>query len=752
MSHRILVIDFESKSKRSTSTLLEENGFEVISAGSAQEIDALLSNPTSIPQLVVLEPLLPGLDGFELCRKIKSVGAELEPRQVFLGSRIFQGQRYRVMAREAGADFFYKKPSENDLLLAALQRAVGESSGAHATVTSTAAVSSGEALDAVAGLDIDQAMARALEQGAEAAPSGTIPPSPHRPLTRHDDGQAPTASDAHASLAAPPAQAPTSPALGSSAAAPQAPAAPTSSAAPTQNAPAERMPTGSPPASPAPTGAQTPASESADSAAELEQTGEQVLDEILKRALGDEEPESKSLDATESQAADDAIDRMFSAGVPETPGPAAAQGSAAEAAPESAAPIKQIDPATRELLSSIEELEQSVPASGSALEEPSGVVELEKSSPVVPPPPSEEEETLSRLLEDVPAGDEKKSKPKTASKKTQPESSPTATEEESSSRSPAFLIGIGAAVVVVATIAGVMLLRGGKDDGATEDVTPPTLVEQGAPASGTEVAASTPAPGETAAEVATTAALDESGTATEGGSAATPGATAGAEADAPSAKAPSAKTPTTDAPATAEAKPTTPKRAAPQKSSPAKNTQRAETRKPTTKPTRAATETPPAATAQPVATTPAPLPETPTSPVELEPEAPPAAAETKPKAEPPAPKKTPAPAENKAPEAAGPLIPGIGGVTQPVLIPSSRVEPAYPPLARRARVGGTVVLQAVIKRDGSVGELQVLKAPKGHYGFGEAAINAVSRWRYRPAQKSGRPVDAFITVKIGFKP
>ena len=102
------------------------------------------------------------------------------------------------------------------------------------------------------------------------------------------------------------------------------------------------------------------------------------------------------------------------------------------------------------------------------------------------------------------------------------------------------------------------------------------------------------------------------------------------------------------------------------------------------------------------------------------------------------------------PPATGPLMPGVGGVTEPELIPETKVEPEFPELARRARIQGKVILQVIVRKDGTVGNIQVLKEPAADLGFSEAAVAAVSQWHYRPAQQNGRPVDVFMTVVVNF--
>ncbi len=102
------------------------------------------------------------------------------------------------------------------------------------------------------------------------------------------------------------------------------------------------------------------------------------------------------------------------------------------------------------------------------------------------------------------------------------------------------------------------------------------------------------------------------------------------------------------------------------------------------------------------------------------------------------------------PPATGPLMPGIGGVTEPELIVETKLEPVYPDMARRARIEGKVILQAVISKTGEVSDLTIMREPAADLGFSEAAIEAVQQWRYRPATQNGRPVDVFITVVVHF--
>ena len=85
------------------------------------------------------------------------------------------------------------------------------------------------------------------------------------------------------------------------------------------------------------------------------------------------------------------------------------------------------------------------------------------------------------------------------------------------------------------------------------------------------------------------------------------------------------------------------------------------------------------------------------------------------------------------------------GVSQGLLI--HQVKPAYPPLARQARIQGTVVLQAVIGKDGAI---QGLKVVSGHPMLAPAALEAVKQWKYKPYYLNGEPVEVDTTINVNF--
>jgi protein TonB len=98
----------------------------------------------------------------------------------------------------------------------------------------------------------------------------------------------------------------------------------------------------------------------------------------------------------------------------------------------------------------------------------------------------------------------------------------------------------------------------------------------------------------------------------------------------------------------------------------------------------------------------------------------------------------------------GAMYSGVNGITNPELIRSTKVQPKFPKYAIGKKVLGRVTLQAVVRKDGTVGDVVVKQGAGGDCGFEEAAIAAVSQWRYKPAMQNGRPVDVYFTVVIDF--
>jgi protein TonB len=77
----------------------------------------------------------------------------------------------------------------------------------------------------------------------------------------------------------------------------------------------------------------------------------------------------------------------------------------------------------------------------------------------------------------------------------------------------------------------------------------------------------------------------------------------------------------------------------------------------------------------------------------------------------------------------------------------NKVTPIYPPIAKTAHVSGTVVLHAIISKDGSIQELQYVSGPPL---LMKSAMDAVKEWRYKPTMLNGDPVEVDTTIDVVF--
>jgi TonB family protein len=93
----------------------------------------------------------------------------------------------------------------------------------------------------------------------------------------------------------------------------------------------------------------------------------------------------------------------------------------------------------------------------------------------------------------------------------------------------------------------------------------------------------------------------------------------------------------------------------------------------------------------------------------------------------------------------GPFRPG-SGIDPPRLLREVKAE--YTDEARRRGITGDVVLEIVVKRDGSVGDVKILQGRGA--GLEQRAVAAVRQWRFSPARRRGEPVDVIVEVAVEF--
>jgi TonB family protein len=95
----------------------------------------------------------------------------------------------------------------------------------------------------------------------------------------------------------------------------------------------------------------------------------------------------------------------------------------------------------------------------------------------------------------------------------------------------------------------------------------------------------------------------------------------------------------------------------------------------------------------------------------------------------------------------GAFRPG-NGVTLPRVL--NEVKPQYTSDAMRAKVQGTVLLECVVRPDGAVGDVQVVRSLDSTFGLDQEAVKAARKWRFVPGTRLGEPVPVLVTIELTF--
>ena len=78
----------------------------------------------------------------------------------------------------------------------------------------------------------------------------------------------------------------------------------------------------------------------------------------------------------------------------------------------------------------------------------------------------------------------------------------------------------------------------------------------------------------------------------------------------------------------------------------------------------------------------------------------------------------------------------------------TKTMPTYPLAAKKAKVQGTVVLSAVIGKDGNIKNLRVLSGPSE---LQQSSLDAVRQWTYKPYLLNGDPIEVLTTVHVVYR-
>jgi periplasmic protein TonB len=88
------------------------------------------------------------------------------------------------------------------------------------------------------------------------------------------------------------------------------------------------------------------------------------------------------------------------------------------------------------------------------------------------------------------------------------------------------------------------------------------------------------------------------------------------------------------------------------------------------------------------------------------------------------------------------------GVTMPTLL--KEVKPSYTAEAMRAKIQGIVMVKAIVREDGSVSNVEVIRSLDQSYGLDQKAIEAVRNWRFMPGKRLGQNVPVYVEIELTF--
>jgi periplasmic protein TonB len=94
----------------------------------------------------------------------------------------------------------------------------------------------------------------------------------------------------------------------------------------------------------------------------------------------------------------------------------------------------------------------------------------------------------------------------------------------------------------------------------------------------------------------------------------------------------------------------------------------------------------------------------------------------------------------------GPYRPG-SGITPPTL--QREVKPVYTDDGRRRGIQGDVVMEVVVRADGTIGAVKILQGLGA--GLDQRAVDAVRQWKFLPARRQGTPVDVLVEIAVEFR-
>ncbi len=124
MATKILVVEDDPAALRLVSYILEADGYEVVTA--VNGVEGLRKAQQEAPDLIVLDIMLPGIDGFEVCQRLRSDPDAPEARMPILMLTAKSQEADREMGQKVGADLYLAKPATPEELTEAVKGLLAE--------------------------------------------------------------------------------------------------------------------------------------------------------------------------------------------------------------------------------------------------------------------------------------------------------------------------------------------------------------------------------------------------------------------------------------------------------------------------------------------------------------------------------------------------------------------------------------------------------------------------------------------------
>ncbi len=119
---RILIVDDEPDIVEAVKMRLENYGYDIIKA--INGLEAIEKSKTEKPDLIILDVMMPGLDGFEVCRRIRHDPETSSIPIIFL--TVAGGAEHRQRGLQAGAQVYIAKPFESEILVDEVKKLLKE--------------------------------------------------------------------------------------------------------------------------------------------------------------------------------------------------------------------------------------------------------------------------------------------------------------------------------------------------------------------------------------------------------------------------------------------------------------------------------------------------------------------------------------------------------------------------------------------------------------------------------------------------